>query len=70
MKYVITDEMRRVRETKSETISSIQFELYRQKYGRPPTIVEFFDMDDEIRKIADLVFLSEFVEKYGLKEVI
>lgn len=70
MKYRITDNMRRIREDANVQIAVIQCELYIQKYGRPPTVYEYFDIEEEIVDVAKTIFRLEIAEKYGLEVVI
>lgn len=70
MEYRITDNMRRIRENANVQIAAIQSELYIQKYGRPPTVYEYFDIEEEIKDVAKEIFRLEIAEKYGLEAVV
>lgn len=60
--FKITDEMRKIRKTKGETLDVIRCELYRQKFNRPPTLQEYFGVrgsDTEIEKTT--AYLIEYL---------
>lgn len=70
MEYRITDRMLKVQDTKVQQLAVIQYEVFIQKYKRPPTLTEFFSLDDEILAVAEAIFQAKFVKEYGLEGVI
>lgn len=63
--YKITDNMRKWREDKDEALAVIKFDLYLQKYNRPPTAVEFLVLEDEIIEVADMIYKHLYLKKKG-----
>jgi len=70
---VITDEIRNTANfvyaqcyARMNAISSIQMEIFKQKYGRYPEVVEIWDFDKDIKECAEKVeekLFKEYLQK-------
>lgn len=61
--YKITENMRKRRSSKEEALAAVVCDLYFQKYNRLPTIVEFFNVEDEITEVAEMIYNNLFPKK-------